>query len=361
MKNIPQFLNRAGYLLIVLALGSLSFAELKIGDNAPDLRTDRWLKGTPVKGFKRGNVYVLEFWATWCGPCKAAMPHLTELAKTYGDKATFVGVNIWEDSHAKPGENLDAKVDRFMAESGSMMGYNVCAGSKDGYMVKSWMNAAGQAGIPATFVVDQDGKVAWIGHPLNLEEPLKQIIAGKFDRGAYRKEFEAKQQASSAAMKPLQDAMKPVTDAMAAKKYDEAIAAAESGMTKLPQYGFVLAGLKFQALYAKNPELAYQEAQKVVDDWNQGYGVMETFLMKDDLDKKFYQVALEIAQNQYKQKPQVSSRLALIAMAYHKLGDASKAVEYQQRFIDTFKPSKDNQVILQELRKTLEEYRSKKS
>src|SRR5438045_7958134 len=71
---------------------------LKWGDVAPPLKLVKWLKGTPVEQFEPGKTYVIEFWATWCGPCKAAMPHLSELAKKYEGKITFIGVDVWETS-----------------------------------------------------------------------------------------------------------------------------------------------------------------------------------------------------------------------------------------------------------------------
>ena len=69
-------------------------SELKIGDKAPALQVAKWLKGTPVKAFEPGKVYVVEFWATWCGPCKQSIPHLTELQKKYAGKVKFVGVAV---------------------------------------------------------------------------------------------------------------------------------------------------------------------------------------------------------------------------------------------------------------------------
>src|SRR5262245_45990939 len=72
-------------------------ATLKIGDKAPALAIDKWVKGTPVKAFEPGKTYVVEFWATWCGPCVATMPHISELQSKYKDKVTFIGVNVWED------------------------------------------------------------------------------------------------------------------------------------------------------------------------------------------------------------------------------------------------------------------------
>jgi thiol-disulfide isomerase/thioredoxin len=53
--------------------------SLKVGDRAPALKVARWLQGDAVTKFEPGKVYVVEFWATWCGPCIRQMPHLAEL------------------------------------------------------------------------------------------------------------------------------------------------------------------------------------------------------------------------------------------------------------------------------------------
>src|SRR5262249_17044980 len=69
---------------------------ITIGSPAPALKIAKWFKGTPVDTFKEGQVYVVEFWATWCGPCKTSIPHITELAKKDAGKATFIGVSVFE-------------------------------------------------------------------------------------------------------------------------------------------------------------------------------------------------------------------------------------------------------------------------
>lgn len=88
-------------LLLLCALQLTSYAQkatpkLNIGSAAPQLRVRAWLKGTPVTKFEKGKVYVMEFWATWCHPCKVAMPHLSALADKYRDKVVFTGVDVYE-------------------------------------------------------------------------------------------------------------------------------------------------------------------------------------------------------------------------------------------------------------------------
>ena len=74
--------------------GSLFSADL--GDEAKPLQISKWVKGKKVdlaKG-KGKKVYVVEFWATWCPPCRTTIPHLTELQKKYKDKGVvFIGVS----------------------------------------------------------------------------------------------------------------------------------------------------------------------------------------------------------------------------------------------------------------------------
>src|SRR5262245_34659074 len=66
---------------------------LKGGDPAPVLKVSKWLQGAEVKKFEPGKVYVIEFWATWCGPCINVMPHLSRLQAQYESKGvTIIGL-----------------------------------------------------------------------------------------------------------------------------------------------------------------------------------------------------------------------------------------------------------------------------
>ena len=112
----------------------------------PDSNVKSFIKGEPVKAFERGKIYVVEFWATWCGPCRTSIPHLTELQRQRPD-VTFIGVSILESDQAA--------VEPFVKEMGDQMSYRVALdsvpkeqGRGDGAMADSWMKAFGQNGIP---------------------------------------------------------------------------------------------------------------------------------------------------------------------------------------------------------------------
>jgi thiol-disulfide isomerase/thioredoxin len=207
-------------LSIIAAAAPLATAEptLKVGDRAPALVMAKWVQGEPVKEFEKGTAYLVEFWATWCGPCRASIPHLNEIHHKFKDKGLVViGQNCWERD-----EKLVAP---FVANMGDKMTYRVALddkeGSQMGKMAETWMQAAGRNGIPSAFLVDTKGVVAWIGHPMQLQDSLiEDVLAGKYDvekaAGDYA-ETEGKQAG-------LQAAWLALNQAIAAKQWEEATA-----------------------------------------------------------------------------------------------------------------------------------------
>lgn len=162
-------------------------ATLSMGDAAPALKTSKWVKGEAVASLEPDKIYVVEFWATWCGPCRATIPHLTELAHK-NPKVTFIGMDVWENGDDKAAK--EAAVDKFVKQMGDKMDYHVAMDTEDAFMAENWMKAAEQDGIPTAFIV-QGGKIAWIGHPMSMEEPLAEVIAGKFDLEKAKQRSEA--------------------------------------------------------------------------------------------------------------------------------------------------------------------------
>lgn len=142
---------------------------LKVGDAAPELKVDKWVKGDEVKSFESGKVYAVEFWATWCPPCVKSIPHLTKLQKKHKDDGlTIIGVAASERQKAQGQDTRLANLENFVKGKGDQMNYAVAYDS-DREMANDWMRAAGQTGIPTVFIVGGDGKVAWIGYPMDDE------------------------------------------------------------------------------------------------------------------------------------------------------------------------------------------------
>lgn len=161
-------------LLLLLLTATLSAAGLKVGDPAPATRPATMLQGEAVKEFKKGEVYVFECWASWCGPCIAAIPHLDELHRKMGKKGVVItGVNVWESERDAASAQ---RAKDFLKAQGDKMSYRVALGGKA--FIKDWLEAAEVNGIPHAFVV-ADGKIAWTGHPAQLTiEMLGDILTG---------------------------------------------------------------------------------------------------------------------------------------------------------------------------------------
>jgi thiol-disulfide isomerase/thioredoxin len=232
---------------------------LTIGDKAPVLTVAKWFKGTPVDQFQPGNIYVVECWATWCGPCKEAMPHLTALAKKYSGKVTFIGVDVFEHPYAED------KVAEFVKNEGDDMGYNVAAEGGDSPMQANWLKPAKQNAIPCTFVIGKDGNVAWIGHPMELEPVLQATIAGTFDVKSAADAMAKKQQAKAdeAAM------MNGVKAAIKTKDPSTIVAAIDELVGKHPEMELRFAEIKFDALLKIDESKAFTYLRESVtnDRW----------------------------------------------------------------------------------------------
>ncbi len=223
-------LNRLIPILGIVCYAASAFAQteskpLTIGDPAPELIV-KWVKGKPFK-MNEDKLYVIEFWATWCGPCKAAMPHLSELAKKYTGKVEFLGVNIFESGYLdKSYEEFLPKIEKFVKEMGDKMAYNVAMDTNKLYMTNRWMKAAGQGGIPTGFLV-KDGKVIWIGHPGDLDKTIEATLNGTYDVADFGKKFKESNE-SARKMEPqvkiYTELSKKVESAIEVKNYSKALA-----------------------------------------------------------------------------------------------------------------------------------------
>jgi len=191
--------------------------SLTIGDKAPAVKVAKYFNGKPVKAFKPGKTYVMEFWATWCGPCVAQIPHLATMQKEFKkNDVQFVSTAVWQREETQAAR--EKKVGDFVKAKDGAMAYTVAI-DDNGYMADNWMKPAGQNGIPAAFLVGKTGEIEWIGHPGGLDPVLKQYLAGTWDRAAAKAKIVEEQRFAKTGREMMMKAM------MAERSGDRAAAA----------------------------------------------------------------------------------------------------------------------------------------
>lgn len=139
------------------------------GKTAPKLEVGKWLKNGDPK--TAGKVVLIDFWATWCPPCRKTIPELNEWQKKFKGDLVVIGVS----------DEAEKTVKDFMGKTA--MDYSVAVDPE-----KKMSNIVGVQGIPHILVVTPDHVVRWQGFPLQAEdtlttEKLAQIIKASKDKG----------------------------------------------------------------------------------------------------------------------------------------------------------------------------------
>lgn len=167
------------FLAIVFGLGSSAIAQeaapttpesgpvirfVRNPDQAPDFKLDD-LDGKPLSlAAAHGKVILLNFWATWCGPCRAEIPDLIELQKKYGDTLQIIGLDVDDDDVAE--------VKKFVAKNG--INYPVGMATNE-----IRIQYGGVAALPTSFVLDKEGRVVQkhegLRNPLLYEYEIRSL------------------------------------------------------------------------------------------------------------------------------------------------------------------------------------------
>ncbi len=184
--------------ILWMGLSSCSKAEmLTIGSVAPAISVEHWVHNgegrfPKVETFEPGKVYIVEFWATWCGPCIASMPHMVEIQSKYADMGVQL-ISVSDEQLEIVEKFLDKKIPNAKEDEPTTYGeltksYCLTA-DPDRSVHKDYMTAAERHGIPCCFIVGKDAKIEWIGHPMRLDEPLDQVVNGTWDRESFGTQF----------------------------------------------------------------------------------------------------------------------------------------------------------------------------
>jgi thiol-disulfide isomerase/thioredoxin len=308
---------------------------LNLGDPAPPMAVSSWIKGDKVESFESGKTYVVEFWATWCGPCRATIPHLTELAHKYKGKGVrFVGVDVWErdTSLVKP----------YLEEMGDKMDYSVAldrvpekGDANEGAMALTWMKAAEENGIPSAFIV-HDGKIAWIGHPMAMDEPLEKVTAGDWDPRAKAAGRLAEKAKERKMMAVRQKVYKPFRDG----DYKGVLAAIEEATASDPELTGEFDMIRFAALgKGGDIDAALALGTKLIDTYKDNAGGLNGVAwyvidpdLKPEPDPRLAQLALKVARRADElSKGENIAVLDTLAMALYRTGDPAEAVATEER------------------------------
>ena len=158
-----------------LSVGTVGPDGITAGDLMPELRLASYGSGREVTlSSLRGKPVLLNFWATWCGPCRAEIPKLNELAQKY-PKLTIIGVNVAESRET---------INNYLKQQST--DYEVWHEIKDGFLTDNtakllsiWEGRAGGYSIPFTVIVDADGYAKRIISGFN-ERALENSVAALF-------------------------------------------------------------------------------------------------------------------------------------------------------------------------------------
>lgn len=158
------------YFLIISVIVSLSCygqTNISVGEDAPKIKITEWVQNAPENFDLSGQFIVLDFWATWCAPCIASVPHMNELVEKYQDQATFLSLTNEETSKVK------RTVERIEFKSAVVSDTSLETSKAYGNPDSDYTE------LPMVVLIDNKNIIQWIGTPRFLtEEIMDQFLEG---------------------------------------------------------------------------------------------------------------------------------------------------------------------------------------
>lgn len=305
-----------------------------------------WLQGEPVRAFALGKLYLFEFWATWCGPCLQAMPHMESLHQSIKDRKDImiVGVNVMDQT---PSDRLMG----FLKSKKLTPSYAMAADDgRNGPVSKHWLEPLKINGIPHALAV-RDGVLLWRGHPAELNlETLETLANPDFKPGTPMANTEAEKRAAQQEqfMKIRIAAGK---DPAAALKMLENLASSGdlSTVELIEAYRIVFTTHILNERYEEARTVINAMINRFPDDRNFLLNAGSWLIETEQLDGKDTATAIKCADHALAMHAEDVAAMELKAAALFQAGDAAAAATLQQKALESTKLHAEIQALRDEI------------
>ena len=310
--------------------------KLTIGSKAPSIDIEHWFSTgdfDKVTRLRAGKIYVIEFWATWCPPCRKAIPRIAKLQEKFASQDVQIISVTREDTEA---------VEKFLAKKvpgdskktfGEVTESYCLTADPDKSVTREYFYAAKQTSIPTAFIVGRTGRIEWIGSPFKMEKPLEQIVADKWDRPAFKKSFQTKLR--------LKQDKKKLASLVKEKKHAEA---AEYIGTTLKHYSGVARQKKkidqFEMMLAGQMANSEKQFKKLARDFKDSAELQNSLAwsvveakQKDDKVPASLVIAARKTMERCTKIDVSAAALDTLAHLYHLEGDLDNAIDTQSQAV----------------------------
>ena len=321
--------------------------KIRIGVKAPSLDIEYWISDDDgfylhTEEFEDDTIYVIDFWGLQWRPTILTLPQMAEIQKKFKDdnvQVISIGQNKLDQvekfldrklSNVKEGPNTFRKI----TESFCL----TC--DPDNSVFKDYFIAARRTQLPTSFIVGKDGKIEWIGHRLNMQDVLQQLVDDKWDRDAFAKTYDEGLRKEGLMLK-FGSAMPREADDEARLKYiEEKIGESEFELIK-----YELSMLRVRLLIRMKDKKAGDTLRKFADDFtkdedsaielnNMIWEYYELYEKGEDVDDELLKACLYAAKVAIKFAPKSGAVNDTVAhFVYVVEEDLDQAIEWQRKAV----------------------------